>query len=50
MDIEKIIECKNNCKKLVMKEFAKGEEITSYIEKRRQIFILLSRRSKLNKI
>lgn len=33
---------KDYCHKFVKKDFAKGEVITSYIEKRKQIFILLS--------
>ena len=40
-NIEAILEIKNNCEKLQEKVFPKGSTITSYIEKRKQIFILL---------
>jgi CRP-like cAMP-binding protein len=42
VDIEKILEMKNFCHQLIKKEYAKHAEITSYIQKRKQIFILLS--------
>lgn len=42
VDLQKIIEAKNYCHKLVSKNFEKGETITSYIEKRKQIIILIS--------
>lgn len=40
-NLETILEIKNNCEKLQEKTFLKGTTITSYIEKRKQIFILL---------
>lgn len=39
--LETIIEVKNNCENFQEKIFPKGTTITSYIEKRQQIFILL---------
>jgi len=39
--LDSILEIKNNCAKFQEKTFPKGVVITSYIEKRRQIFILL---------
>ena len=41
-DIEKVIEINNYCHKFTKKDYSKGEVITSYIEKRKQIFILVS--------
>ena len=41
-DLLKIVDAKSFCHKLVEKSFDKGETITSYIEKRKQIFILIS--------
>lgn len=40
-NLELILDVKNNCDKLQEKSFPKGTTITSYIEKRKQIFILL---------
>ena len=40
-NLNDILEIKNNCEKLQEKTFNKGTIITSYIEKRKQIFILL---------
>ncbi len=42
VDLQKIIEAKSYCYILVEKSFEKNETITSYIEKRKQIFILIS--------
>ena len=39
--IEKIKNLQTNCEKLREKKYIKGEIITSYIEKRKQIFILI---------
>jgi len=39
--LESILELKNNCENFQEKIFPKGSTITSYIEKRQQIFILL---------
>lgn len=39
--LESILEVKNNCNHFQEKIFPKGTTITSYIEKRKQIFILL---------
>lgn len=38
----------NNCNKVTKRTFKKGEVITTYIEKRNQMCILLSRSSKFN--
>ena len=40
-NLESILEIKNNCEKIQEKIFTKGSIITSYIEKRKQIFVLL---------
>lgn len=40
-NLNAILEIKDNCEKFQEKIFAKGSVITSYIEKRKQIFILL---------
>lgn len=40
-NLDSILEIKNNCEKIQEKTFLKGTTITSYIEKRKQIFILL---------
>ncbi len=40
----------NNCNKVTKRSFKKGEVITTYIEKRNQMCILLTRHSKFNKI
>ena len=40
-NLNSILEIKNNCEKIQEKKFPKGTIITSYIEKRKQIFILL---------
>jgi len=40
-NLDSILEIKNNCEKIQEKKFPKGAIITSYIEKRKQIFILL---------
>lgn len=42
VDVEKLIEAKSYCHKLVERNFEKNEIITSYIEKRKQIIILIS--------
>ncbi len=42
IDIQKLIEAKSYCHRLIEKEFNKNEVITSYIEKRKQIIILIS--------
>ena len=42
VDLQKVIEAKSYCYRLVEKSFEKNETITSYIEKRKQIFILIS--------
>ncbi|MBR3281040.1 MAG: Crp/Fnr family transcriptional regulator [Clostridia bacterium] len=42
IDINEILNAKDYCHQFVKKDFAKGETITSYIEKRKQIFIMLS--------
>lgn len=39
--LDSILEVKNNCDRFQEKTFSKGSTITSYIEKRKQIFILL---------
>lgn len=39
--LESILEIKKNCEKFQEKNYPKGTTITSYIEKRKQIFILL---------
>lgn len=39
--LDSILEIKNTCDKIQEKNFLKGSTITSYIEKRKQIFILL---------
>ena len=41
-DIKEILSLKDCCHKLSEKEYSKGEQITSYIEKRKQICILIS--------
>ena len=41
-NLEYILEIKDSCEKIQEKSFPKGSTITSYIEKRKQIFILLS--------
>ena len=43
VDLQKVIEAKSYCHRLVEKTFEKNEIITSYIEKRKQIIILISR-------
>ena len=40
-NFDAILEIKNNCEKIQEKIFSRGTTITSYIEKRKQIFILL---------
>jgi len=42
VDINEILKAKDYCHQIIKKDFSKGETITSYIEKRKQIFILLS--------
>ncbi len=42
VDIKEILESKDCCHKLIQKDYSKGEQITSYISKRKQIFILIS--------
>ncbi len=42
IDINEIIKAKDYCHQFIKKDYAKGETITSYIEKRKQIFIMLS--------
>ncbi len=42
VDIQRVIDAKNNCHKIIERSFEKGEVITSYIEKRKQIIILIS--------
>ena len=42
VDINKILEMKSLCHQLTERTFPKGTEITSYIQNRRQIFILIS--------
>lgn len=37
-----------NCNKVIKRSFKKGEVITTYIEKRNQMCILLSRNCKFN--
>ena len=40
-NFDSILEIKNSCEKILEKTFLKGTTITSYIEKRKQIFILI---------
>lgn len=40
----------NNCNKVTKRSFKKGEVITTYIEKRNQMCILLARYSQSDKI
>ena len=42
-EINHLIELNCGCHKLLKKDFLKGDTITSYIEKRKQIFIMTSR-------
>ncbi len=42
IDINEIIKAKDYCHQFIKKDYSKGETITSYIEKRKQIFIMLS--------
>ena len=42
IDINDVLKAEEFCHQLVKKEYSKGETITSYIEKRKQIFIMLS--------
>ena len=42
VDLEKVLEAQKQCHRLVEKSYEKGETITSYIEKRKQILIMLS--------
>lgn len=40
----------NNCKKVQRKTFSKGQVITTYIQKRNQLCILVNRKGRLSKI
>ncbi len=42
VDINEILKAQDYCHQITKKDYSKGDVITSYIEKRKQIFILLS--------